>query len=294
MSQIKQSPLSIDKEDLNKLHESFTLLKSTTEKVSHEALTTATYLRKQLSQTVYRFFNVIDAVNDFILIKDRAGRWKTLNKFAQDLYGFSKITDFYEKTDEEIANEFPHHKIGLLNCIETDNQAWQSKSYFRATESFEINNQLRYFDVVKTPVFDEDGNRKELIIIGRDITNLKNAELRNKACMIALNSASDLLIIIDKLGFITFANEAFVKVFDFEDFVDVINHSLFDILSENCKDYITCDSAILHTIDTHHIWTENVIITKNETQLTYSIIIIPVMNGGPKPTYYICKMRLLN
>lgn len=293
MSQIKQVS-SIIREDLNKLYESFALLKNTTENVSYEALTTASYLRKQLSQTVYLFFNVIDAVNDFILIKDRAGRWKTLNKFAQDLYGFSKITDFYEKTDEEIANEFPHHKIGLLNCIETDNQAWESKSYFRATESFEINNQMRHFDIVKTPVFDEDGNRKELIIIGRDITDLKNSELRNKACMTALNSASDLLLIIDKLGFITFANEAFAEVFDFENSMDVINHSLFDILSENCKDYITCDSAILYTIDTHNIWTEDVIVNKNDVLLKYSIVIIPVMNGGPKPTYYICKMRLLN
>lgn len=293
MSQIKQVS-SIIREDLNKLYESFALLKNTTENVSYEALTTASYLRKQLSQTLYRFFNVIDAVNDFILIKDRAGRWKTLNKFAQDLYGFSKITDFYEKTDEEIANEFPHHKIGLLNCIETDNQAWESKSYFRATESFEINNQMRHFDIVKTPVFDEDGNRKELIIIGRDITDLKNSELRNKACMTALNSASDLLLIIDKLGFITFANEAFAEVFDFENSMDVINHSLFDILSENCKDYITCDSAILYTIDTHNIWTEDVIVNKNDVLLKYSIVIIPVMNGGPKPTYYICKMRLLN
>lgn len=293
MSQIKQVS-SIIREDLNKLYESFALLKNTTENVSYEALTTASYLRKQLSQTVYLFFNVIDAVNDFILIKDRTGRWKTLNKFAQDLYGFSKITDFYEKTDEEIANEFPHHKIGLLNCIETDNQAWESKSYFRATESFEINNQMRHFDIVKTPVFDEDGNRKELIIIGRDITDLKNSELRNKACMTALNSASDLLLIIDKLGFITFANEAFAEVFDFENSMDVINHSLFDILSENCKDYITCDSAILYTIDTHNIWTEDVIINKNDVLLKYSIVIIPVMNGGPKPTYYICKMRLLN
>lgn len=292
MSQIKQ--VSSIREDLNKLHESFALLKNTTENVSYEALTTASYLRKQLSQTVYRFFNVIDAVNDFILIKDRAGRWKTLNKFAQDLYGFSKITDFYEKTDEEIANDFPHHKIGLLNCIETDNQAWDSKSYFRATESFEINNQMRHFDVVKTPVFDEDGNRKELIIIGRDITDLKNSELRNKACMTALNSASDLLLIIDKLGFITFANEAFAEVFDFENPMDAVNHSLFDILSENCKDYITCDSAILYTIDTHNIWTEDVIVNKNDVLLKYSIVIIPVMNGGPKPIYYICKMRLLN
>lgn len=292
MSQIKQ--VSSIREDLNKLHESFALLKNTTENVSYEALTTASYLRKQLSQTVYRFFNVIDAVNDFILIKDRVGRWKTLNKFAQDLYGFSKITDFYEKTDEEIANEFPHHKIGLLNCIETDNQAWESKSYFRATESFEINNQMRHFDVVKTPVFDEDGNRKELIIIGRDITDLKNSELRNKACMTALNSASDLLLIIDKLGFIIFANEAFAEVFDFENSMDAINHLLFDILSENCKDYITCDSAILYTIDTHNIWTEDVIVNKNDVLLKYSIVIIPVMNGGPKPTYYICKMRLLN
>lgn len=282
------------KEDLNKLQESFALLKHTTENVSYEALTTASYLRKQLSQTVYRFLNVIDAVNDFILIKDRAGRWKTLNKFAQDLYGFSKITDFCDKTDEEIANDFPHHKIGLLNCIETDNQAWESKSYFRTTESFEINNQLRHFDVVKTPVFDKDGNRKELIIIGRDITDLKNAELKNKACMTALNSTSDLLLIIDKLGFITFANEAFAEIFDFESSMDAIDHSLFDILSEHCKDYITCDSAILYTISTHNIWTENIVVNKNDVLLKYSIIIIPVMNGGPKPTYYICKMRLLN
>lgn len=65
------------KEDMIKLQESFNLLKKTTENVSTEAIQTANFLKKQLAETNYRFYHVIDSINDIVLIKDGQGRLST-------------------------------------------------------------------------------------------------------------------------------------------------------------------------------------------------------------------------
>lgn len=285
--------LHIAKESVIKVRESFNLLKMTTDQVSTEAVQTAEFLKKQLSQTNYKFFHVIDSINDLVVIKDGHGRWKTLNKFTQKLYGFKSIQDFYNKTDKELSEEFPHHNDGLQHCINTDNLAWESKDHYRAIESFEIEGDIRHFDIIKTPIFEEDGSKKELIVIGRDITDLKNAEIRTKACLTALNSASDLLLIINKNGFITFANNMFLEIFDFKNSSEVEHKKLFEVLSKYSLNSFDGES-ILNIINIAHSWTDYILINKNSCILKYSTTIIPIMNGEPRPIYYICRMHLLN
>lgn len=53
----------------------------------------------------------------------------------------------------------------------------EKKEKVRTEEAFEIpNGEVKTFDVIKVPVFFDDGSRKALITIGRDITQQKLAE----------------------------------------------------------------------------------------------------------------------
>ena len=280
------------KEDIIKLQESFNLLKKTTENVSTEAIQTANFLKKQLVETNYRFYHVIDSINDIVLIKDGQGRWKTLNAFGRKVFGFKEISDYYNKTDYDLANDFPQHESGLDYCINSDKNAWNADGYYRCFEVFNVNGESRTFDVIKTPSFDNDGNRKELIIIGRDITDLKDVEYASETSLSFLNSASDIIIVISNSGIINFANQMFIKTFGFKDNSEVENKNLFNLITNQ---YCECfNVSILDTIDSRHVWSGETFRVSNDKIIPYFTTIIPVMNGDPTPHHFICRMHLID
>ncbi len=279
-------------DDLARLAESFKLLKDTTEQVSTEATNTALFIKDQLSDTTYRFYSVIDAVNDLIIIKDGEGRWKTLNAFGQSLYGFSK-EDYFNKTDLDLAKDFPHLSDGFKYCYDTDTKAWESGIYYREIESFVIENKLKHFDVIKTPIFKKNGTKKELVVIGRDITEFKNTELKNKAFIAAINSASDNIFIINPDGVITFCNNTVLKTFGFNVHEDIEGKNISIISSGKMPREIFND--LWKTVKDNNIWS-GIIVNKHTSGyfINCKVTAIPVMNGSPEPIYYICTMKIIN
>lgn len=274
------------KSELSKLADSFDLLRSTTEQVSSAATTTATYLENKLHDTTFRFFSVIDAVNDIIMIKDYTGVWKTLNKAAQDLYSIYPA-DYIGKTDEDLAIIYPHHKDGFLYCKQTDDKAWANGKEYRETEKFVINNVTRYFDVLKTPLYHEDGSPKELIIIGRDITQYVESQQKNSACTTALNSASDNIVILDKHLKIMFCNNAFIKAFGYNETDELLGKHINIIQSpKTSEDFV---ENMWESLKQNIPWIGCMFKRHNDgSDLKCRLTIIPIMNGLPEPIHYIC------
>ncbi|MHB1230685.1 MAG: putative bifunctional diguanylate cyclase/phosphodiesterase [Halothiobacillus sp.] len=123
--------------------------------------------------------NLIDATPDIIIIKDGDGRWLLANAAGLALYHLQgKI--WWGKTDAELAKLTPllYHE-GLETCIASDNHAWEARQLTRALETVpRPDGSMRIFDVLKLPSFNEDGRRKVLIIIGRDVTERHVAQQR--------------------------------------------------------------------------------------------------------------------
>src|SRR5690606_22095051 len=93
-----------------------------------------------------------------------------------ELYTLENI-DYSGKTDTELAELVPFFKEALLYCVKSDQEAWDAVVSTRCEESFAVpNGEVKTFDVIKVPFFDDDNNRKGLLTIGRDITQLKAAE----------------------------------------------------------------------------------------------------------------------
>lgn len=280
------------KDDMAKLSNAYQLLKKTTDQVTKEAYHTAEYIKTQLIDTTYRFFSVIDAINDVVIIKDSMGKWMTLNKFGQSLYKFTK-KDYYKKTDKEIAEQFPHLKSVLDHCITTDEKAWKSGTQYREIEIFtDEKKQIKYFDVVKTPIFYDNGEKKELVIIGRDITEIKASDFKYKIFSNALNAASDNIFIIDKNGIVMMCNDAVISTFGFNSHTCIEGHPISIIGSNTTPKAVFAD--LWATINSNNIWT-GVIINKhvNDSLINCKVTAIPVMNGLPKPIYYICTMKII-
>jgi PAS domain S-box-containing protein len=294
MSNVENFVLNTDdiQTDLNKLAESFKSLKQMASQISSDTLETSERLKFELKSRLFRFYTVIDRIDDIVIIKDSQNRWITLNKRGQELFDLT-IEDYYNKTDIEIFENCTKCVLSVADDTVTDELGWTSNDHYRKITLYKINGKFRHFDVVKSPVFHEDGTRKELIIIARDVTELKESELRNKACVTALNSASDIIVICDRSGIITFCNNSFLDTFAFTDNKQVQGKTLKIVASGKMpKDFF---KNMWTTIRSNNTWTETVINKCQNNQLINCLVtIIPIMNGDPNPIYYICIMKVIN
>ncbi len=124
---------------------------------------------------------VVDTMPDFVCYKDAQGRWVEANPFALKLFQLEGVP-YKGKTDRELAAYSEFYREALLYCYESDQHALQSDEIIRLEEIIpKPDGSVRVFDVIKVPTFHPDGSRKGLTVIGRNITELKEAEERYKS-----------------------------------------------------------------------------------------------------------------
>ncbi len=124
-----------------------------------------------------RLRTLINATPDIICFKDGQGRWLEANDADLELFMLDGV-DYRGKTDVELA-EYAHpvFKDAFLTCRETDEQAWQTGGISRGEESIRRpDGTVKIYDVIKVALYEPDGARKGLIVLGRDITERKRAE----------------------------------------------------------------------------------------------------------------------
>ncbi len=131
----------------------------------------------KLKENEERLETLINSTPDIVCFKDGEGRWLEANKADLELFALENV-DYSGKTDAELA-EFtdPIYKESFLDCMKSDEVAWQKGSLSIVEETIPlIGGGEKIFEVIKVPLFNEDGSRKGLVVLGRDITERKNAE----------------------------------------------------------------------------------------------------------------------
>lgn len=117
----------------------------------------------------------INAMSDFISIKDGENRWLELNDFAYKLYNLNEA-DYSGKNDAELSELYPTYREHFLECVRTDEEAWAKRKPIQFEEILQLEEGERIFQVIKVPLFTKEGMRKNLFVIGRDVTDIKRAE----------------------------------------------------------------------------------------------------------------------
>ncbi len=119
-----------------------------------------------------RLSALINSTPDVICFKDGQGRWLVANHADLELFGLEDV-DYQGKTDAELADHsLPLYRDAFLGCEQSDEAAWQAGSIYRTKETVpRPDGPGLVFDVIKVPLFEEDGSRKGLVVLGRDITN---------------------------------------------------------------------------------------------------------------------------
>jgi PAS domain S-box-containing protein len=119
----------------------------------------------------------INSVPDIICYKDGEGRWLLANNADLELFGLTQV-DYFGKTDAELAH-YAHkiYKESFFTCITSDEIAWKNRTSTKGIEIIpNLKGEEKIYDIVKIPTFYNNGTRKALAVIGRDITELKKKE----------------------------------------------------------------------------------------------------------------------
>jgi len=139
--------------------------------------------------------NVINTSEDLIFIKDTQLRTilcnthfsKAVGKEPEELYG---LTDIENGWSHELVKGDP--KNGVRGYEADDLDALSGKTVHIDKEPVYINGELRYFNTIKTPYYDEGGNVIGAMGISRDITD-KNQEHKQTDGQLAPHRQSKLI-----------------------------------------------------------------------------------------------------
>ncbi|WP_175596733.1 ATP-binding protein [Bacillus sp. MRMR6] len=125
-----------------------------------------------------RLSTLINSMIDFVNFKDGEGRWIQSNDFGLKLFQLEKV-DYRGKTDAELAEYTEFYADALRNCVISDEETWKTGKVTHCEEVVPLpDGTSKTFNTIKIPLFDEEGNREGLVVIGRDITELREAEDR--------------------------------------------------------------------------------------------------------------------
>jgi PAS domain S-box-containing protein len=125
-----------------------------------------------------RLSTLINSMIDFVNFKDGEGRWIQSNNFGLKLFQLENV-DYRGKTDAELAEYTEFYADALRNCVISDEETWIAGTVTHCEEIVPLpDGTFKTFNTIKIPLFDKDGNREGLVVIGRDITELRVAEER--------------------------------------------------------------------------------------------------------------------
>jgi diguanylate cyclase (GGDEF)-like protein/PAS domain S-box-containing protein len=131
----------------------------------------------RLRQSEELLRTLIESIPDAIQFKDGEGRWLESNSAARAAFRLDEAACRGHSDIELSHSAEPQLKEALLRCHETDEAVWRSGKASRVEEVIPVpGDGQMYFDVIKVPLFQADGSRKGLVIVGRDVTELKRTE----------------------------------------------------------------------------------------------------------------------
>ncbi|WP_409299955.1 PAS domain S-box protein [Peribacillus sp. SCS-155] len=162
---------------------------------------------------------LINSMVDFVNFKDGEGRWLESNQFGLELFQLEGV-DYKGKKDSELAQYSDFYGDALRYCEISDEETWVKGFISRCEEVIPLpDGGSKTFDTIKVPLFHQDGSRKALVVIGRDITERIKAEKRLSESQQQYRSLfeynPDPIYMIDLNGIITNINPKFEELLGF-------------------------------------------------------------------------------
>ncbi len=226
-----------------------------------------------------RLHTLINAMVDVVIFKDAEGRFIEANPFGLKLFQLENV-DYKGKTDIELAQYTPFYAETLLRCVNTDESTWEKKTIDHIEEFIPMpNGSIRTYDTVKVPLFNEDGSRKGLVVIGRDITERVYAE--QQMCMNEQRYKSlfhynpEPIMMMDLAGQITQVNPRFEAITGFT-CEELLGTSFLDLHFDKTENLL---ESFTYVLENHQgiISGEVVLSTKHGKEIILACTFVPIL-----------------
>ena len=117
-----------------------------------------------------------NALPDIVVIKDGESRWQMINQAAEEIIRFGDLS-WQGKDNRELARLRPGYREFHESAHASDEVAWNKGGISLCIENIAPSGEEpRICEVRKMPLFSDDGSRKALMVIARDITERRKAE----------------------------------------------------------------------------------------------------------------------
>jgi len=188
-----------------------------------------------------RLSTLINSMVDFVNFKDGDGRWIEANEFGLQLFQLENV-DYRGKKDSELANYTDFYGDALRYCEISDEEAWNNREITRIEEVLLVpDGSSKIFDTIKVPLFNPDGSRQGLVIIGRDITEKKEMALKLAESQQQYKSlfeySPDIVYMMDLTGTMINLNPQFDVITGYKR-KDVIGKNVKQLLPKRYKRYL--------------------------------------------------------
>ncbi|MEO2078364.1 MAG: PAS domain S-box protein [Bacillus sp. (in: firmicutes)] len=188
-----------------------------------------------------RLSTLINSMVDFVNFKDGEGRWIEANDFGLQLFQLEHV-DYRGKKDSELAEYSDFYADALRYCEISDEEAWENGEITRIEEVLPVpDGSTKTFDTIKVPLFNPDGSRQGLVIIGRDITERKKMArelvLSQQQYQSLFEYSPDIIYLMDIEGNITNLNPIFEKITGYKR-ERAIGRNSITLLPEKYRNYM--------------------------------------------------------
>lgn len=131
---------------------------------------------QQLIESEERLHILINNLPDFICFKDGEGRLLKANEAGLKLFELEDV-DYKGKKCTDLSVYTTLFKETFSNFDKSDEIAWNKGNAIHVEENIPRHDGCSLvYQITKIPTYDKSGKRKGLVIVGRDITQLKKAK----------------------------------------------------------------------------------------------------------------------
>jgi diguanylate cyclase (GGDEF)-like protein/PAS domain S-box-containing protein len=154
---------------------------------------------------------LIEKIPNLLCIKDGEGRWLQAKASYLKLFNLQDI-DYFNKTDYFLSQEPDAHSNALRVNATLEKKAWKKDRPVKDQRKLISSGGDKTFEMIRTPVFDENGRPFKLFVTGRTIQRSEEEKTKLKLLSSIFKCSHLNLLIFDQNFNIVYINDAFSSI----------------------------------------------------------------------------------
>lgn len=233
---------------------------------------------------------IFNNIPNLFCIKDAKGRWLQADSEYLKIFNIAEA-DYVGKTDLELSL-LPGIDISKLRqSANIDRHAWKTAEPVKEFTTLQVDDDELIFEVVKTPVFDENKNKYRLFVTGHRISQKEILEAKLFSSIFFTSHQAFLLLNSDFT--IKDVNASFTRLTGFSK--DQVQNQLLSSFCSNVDPLNNIDEKIIDnpTNKTDELWSREITCRNNNGE-TFSaqLIVSPIRieNNTDQSIYYFANI----